>query len=71
MPRQLDTRRTRLVLTGSVTGPETLAVEYSIVAGDLTQRGMRAEMDEPSFSSPSADLWTSAISTVETAEGIS
>lgn len=71
MAKQLDTNRTRLVFTGPDTGPTTLTLEYSVVDGDLAERGKSAVMDSPDFDATSAAIWASAISTVEAAEGIS
>lgn len=71
MAKQLDTNRTRLVFTGTESGPTDLSVEYSVVDGDLADKGKYAAMDSPDFDAQSSAIWTSAISTVETAEGIS
>lgn len=71
MAKQLDTDRTRLVFKGTDSGPTTLTVEYSIVDGDLSDRGKQAELEGPDFDATSSAIWNSAISTVETSEGIS
>jgi len=71
MAKALDTNRTRLVFTGPDTGPTALAVEYSVVDGDMEDKGKRAEMDSPNFDSTSSAIWASAVGTVETAEEIS
>jgi len=71
MAKQLDADRTRLVFTGSELGPDTLAIEYSVMDGDLADSGKRTIMDSPDFDATSSAIWASAVSTVETAEGIS
>lgn len=71
MAKALDTSRTRLVFTGPDTGPTALAVEFSVVDGDLADKGKRTVIDSPNFDATSSAVWASAISTVETAEGIS
>lgn len=71
MAKQLHGDVTRLVMTGPDTGPDTLWCEYAVVDGDLQSTGKRADISEPDFTATSSALWSSAISAVETSEGIS
>lgn len=65
--REIDSVRTRLVLTGNATAPSSATMEYVIKNGDMLESPLRA--DVAIGVSISATL-TDGIDVVETAEGI-
>ena len=70
MAKALDSERTRLVMTGPDSGPTKMWAEYGVVDGDMQDLGKKNVFEGTNFDTASNTLWTSTMSALETAEGI-
>lgn len=71
--KALDTKRTRLVMTGPVDGPDKLWAEYGVVDGDLSDLGKRQDVGlvDQLLDGPTSHIWSGVIDALEVNEDIS
>ena len=66
-----ENNRLRLVFTGPSAQPTQMAVEYSVVDGDLAEASQRVEFDDTNFEGTVKDLWKSTVTAIKKAEKLS
>lgn len=69
MARKLkEQNKTRLVLTGPVTQPTEMAIEYMVMDGDLSEPAKRMIFDGTDFNATIGDLWNDSVNNAKKTE---